>query len=169
MKMAVRDGRDLRGVDAGGGERVRRAARADLVVVVQLVVAEPEASVEEEHATRMPEGVGDDDPGLACVLLAGRERELAHRQRVTSIAGFPLNPRTSARERFAGTGDHPVGDSNCAGAVGGEVESASEGSILSFSNPSAGIQESALQIGPDARIWPGVSVARDKLQSTRTA
>ena len=84
MEVAVRDRRDLAGVDARLREDLVDVARPDVPPEVELVELRSrgrEARVEQEDAARVADRVRDDDAGLPGIVVVERERELARRQR----------------------------------------------------------------------------------------
>ena len=109
MEVAVDDGRDVlesRCRPRPGRPATRRAV--DPVVGVELVVAEAETGVEQEHAAAMADRIGDHDPGLAGMRLIGSEPELAKDQRNDVERVTTATARQLRRDggRWQGGGEH---------------------------------------------------------------
>ena len=67
--------------DPGLGQDVGQVAGLDAVVGIELVVAEPEPGVEQQHSAAMANRIRDDHAGLTSMGLVDSEPKLAKNQR----------------------------------------------------------------------------------------
>src|SRR4029079_13977476 len=81
MEMAVDHRRHVVDRETSLRQCLRYAPRLHLVVGIQLVIAEPEASVEQQQPTPMPDRVADHHTHLTGPWLIRREPELPEEER----------------------------------------------------------------------------------------